>query len=157
MRFDHTYKDPSYIHSCDERKTISLVEKRKKYTGHNNANQTITVYRVDGGVIADHRQAKCDYAIHTGQTNHLYLIELKGSDYPHALEQIISTLDILLKQAGVSAEGVYARIILSKVRVPNIRVAQETRIRKMLKQLNGNAWDENCLKKETNIMTENIN
>jgi hypothetical protein len=150
MRFDDKYTDTSYIVSSDNRLSVSLEEKKKKYIGHNEIRQRINVYHVDGGIIVT-QQAKCDYAIHTAQTNNLYLIELKGSDYPHALGQILSTLDILLKQAGVSAEHVYARIVLSKVRVPNIRPAGETKLKEVLKLLKGS------LKKQSQEIKENIN
>lgn len=150
MRFDEKYTDTSYIVSSDNRLSVSLEEKKKKYIGQNEIRQRINVYHVDGGIIVT-QQARCDYAIHTEQTDNIYLIELKGADYPHALEQIISALDILLNQGGVSANHVYARIVLSKVRVPKIRPAVEAKLKEILKQLKGD------IKTQSQRMTENIN
>ncbi|MDR3269097.1 MAG: hypothetical protein LBT83_08535, partial [Tannerella sp.] len=77
----------SYIKSNDDRLRVSLSEKKSTYKGINRNRQTLIVYHVDGGITTDN-SARCDYAVYTKQTDHLYLIELKGSDYPHALEQL---------------------------------------------------------------------
>jgi hypothetical protein len=66
--------------------------------------------------------------------------------YSHALDQIINTITLLNPQVSV----VHARVVLSKVRTPNIRVTQEEKLKKLLRKYNGN------LVKKENKLEENI-
>jgi hypothetical protein len=151
MKFDDYYMDSSYIKSKDNRLWVSLSENKRTYRGINRNRQPLIVYHVDGGITTDN-SARCDYAVYT-KTDHLYLIELKGSDYPHALEQLTASIGNLLREVSVS--GVYCRIVLSRVRVPNIQSTQETGLKKLLYRSNG-AFNEAHLKKQNRILTEEI-
>lgn len=150
MTFDKKYQNPLFIISDDTRAVITLKDKRepRKYIGNNNQKKQITVYQIDNGILKDGE--KCDFGLYLPDQNELFLIELKGGDFTKALSQIHSTINVLLVKACVDTSKVHARIVLSRVRVPNIKSAAEIKLLKLLKELNG------TLKKESQVMVENL-
>ncbi|MDR2042209.1 MAG: hypothetical protein LBP98_07840 [Tannerella sp.] len=155
MKFDEYYL--TGIRSNDSRNEIVLREKGKTYRGRNPARRQIVVYRVDEGLIRGNTFAKCDYAVYTKQTDHVYLIELKGSDYGHALEQVNSTVGILLTRPELAPKEVNVRIVLSRynTRAPGYRFPSEIKLINKLKQING-SFKPHHLKKESHTLTEDI-
>lgn len=137
--FFNLYHDKKYIQSHDRRKNVALREKResREYYLHNQSEQEIVVYKMDGGLIDSDKEIKCDYGIYTEQ-DILYLIELKGSDYIHALEQILNTIDVLLKKPNISVKQLNARVVLSKYRTPDLLATQEKKLSRILKREYGN-------------------
>jgi hypothetical protein len=128
----------------DKRKNISLKDSGnpRKYIAQNPHGKGVVVYHIDGGLISDPKQSKCDYGLLT-ESDHLYLIELKGADYSHALEQITNTINLLMPNVA----SVHARVVLSKVRTPNIKVAGEKKLQKLLMKYNGD-----LIKKENQLV-----
>jgi len=60
-----------------------------------NPNQDrVLKIEVDGCVISDNNTPRCDYAIVPSNEVEIY-VELKGSDIPHAVQQIESTIGLL--------------------------------------------------------------
>lgn len=127
--FYNAYHDTGYIISHDNRKAVVLREPRESrvYRLENPSQKEVVVFRVDGGLISDNDVLKCDNGIYT-EDDILYLIELKGTDYIHALEQLLSTINILLQRPQVKVSRLNARIVLSKIRVPDIMPTQEKRL-----------------------------
>ena len=70
----------------------------------------------------------------------------------HALEQILSTIDVLLKKPNISVKQLNARIVLSKNRIPNLLVSKEKKLSRLLKQEYGNG----SLLKQTRKLEEKI-
>lgn len=138
-RFFNLYHDKKYIQSHDTRKNVALKEKResREYYLHNKSEQEIVIYKIDGGLIDNDKVIKCDYGIYT-ERDILYLIELKGCNYLHALEQILNTIDILLKKPNICVKQLNARIVLSRNRTPNILATQEKKLSSLLKREYGN-------------------
>lgn len=118
---------------------------------NNDSEKELVVYKIDGGILKSNEIIKCDYGIYTEQ-DVLFLIELKGSDYNHALDQIISTIDILLKNPSVKVKQLNVRVILSKCRIPNILVTQEKKLNNLLKTKYGNG----SICKQTKVFEEHI-
>ena len=88
-------------------------------------------------------------------TNQLFryqVVELKGADLDHALDQISSTINILLKQPSVKIERLNARIVLSKVRVPDMLSTKE----KQLKQLLQKSYGGGDYKKKCRVLVDTI-
>lgn len=135
--FKEKYTDPSYIESADRRKIVSLKDKgeARKYMGFNPKGLHLSVYRIDGGIIKSATAGKCDFAIYT-ESDVLYVIELKGQDYLHALEQLISTITLLITK-DLLPPVINARIVLSKVRVPNTLTTQQKKLMHLVKQYGG--------------------
>lgn len=134
LEFYKKHPDASCIRIDDNRSTVVLKDARepRKYIAQNIRKKGIVVYQIDGGLLKDATQLKCDYALLT-EDNHLYLVELKGSDYPHALEQIIHTIQVLEPEVNL----LNARVVLSKVRVPGLRVTQEVKLQNLLSRYHG--------------------
>lgn len=80
----------------------------------------------------------------------IYLIELKGANYNHALEQIDATLEKLIITPKVEMNSVHGKIVLTKGRVPGIKYSKEASLVKKLKKLNGS------LDSKTRIFEEEI-
>ena len=120
-----------------------------KWKGLNNKKKRVIKYRVDGGIITSMAESKCDYAVYV-EGDAIYLIELKGANYNHALEQIDATLDKLIKTPGIETSSVNGRIVLTRGRVPGIKYSKEASLEKKLKKLNGS------LDSKTRIFEEEI-
>lgn len=151
--FYKKYHDKDYIQSHDTRRNVILNDQREypKYCLRNNTEQEIVVYKIDGGLIKNNTSLKCDYGIYT-EHDVLYLVELKGGDYYHALEQIQSTIDILLKGPNIIVKQLNVRIVLSKTRTPNIVSTLEKKLNILLKKKYG----KGDILKRTRLLEETI-
>lgn len=151
MKFHEKYTDPVYIESDGQHSVVQASDKGSpcKWKGINSKKKRVIKYRVDGGMITSKAESKCDCAVHV-EGDDIYLIELKGSNYNHALEQIDSTLDKLIIAPNVETSSVNGRIVLTKGRVPGIKYSKEPSLIKKLKGLNGS------LQSKTRIFEEEI-
>lgn len=138
MKFYEKYTDSSYIESDGKHSIVQASDKGSscKWQGVNTAKKRVVKYRVDGGIISSQAEPKCDYAIYV-EGDRVYLVELKGSNYAHALEQIDATLDKLIRNPQIETSSVNGRIVLTKGKLPNLRYSKETSLNKKLKKLNG--------------------
>jgi len=129
LSFFDSYNNVAYIKSHDTRKKVVLREPKeaREYRLDNTSGKKIVVYTIDGGLINDNNVLKCDYGIYT-EDDILYFIELKGDDYVWALKQLLSTIDILLVRPQVNVNRFNARIVLSKMRVPDIIPVEEKKL-----------------------------
>ena len=151
--FFDVYHDINYILRHDCSKDIPLREKKENRTYRllNKSQKEIVVYKIDGGLINNNNVLKCDYGIYT-EDDWLFLIELKGNDLEHALDQINSTIDFVLKQTNTKVKKMNARIVLSKVSVPNIINSKE----KKLKQLLHKSYGGGDYKKQNRLLEDNL-
>lgn len=140
MKFTEKYNLPETIKSADTRKVVTLKEPRedRKYIAENPNQLFLTVYQVDGALLKSQNPGdkKCDYAIYTSNDD-LFLIELKGSDYSQALDQIKKTLDCLLIPGLDSLHSVNGRVVLSKTKVPATLETKEKKMMLLLRKLGG--------------------
>ena len=139
MKFSEAYTDNSYILSRDRRETIKFKEPKEKreYIADNIHKRHVVRYKVDDGIITSKALQKCDFAFYV-EDDRLYFIEMKGADYDHALDQIDSTITILLTNPQHTAASVNARVVLSKARTPDLKTNRERRLNVRLKKMNGN-------------------
>lgn len=151
--FFQAYHDTNYIQRHDCSKEISLREpgENRTYKFHNKSEKEIVIYKIDGGIINDKNMLKCDNGIYT-EDDWLFLIELKGADLNHALDQINSTIDILLKRPNRKVKKLNARIVLSKVSVPRISASKENK----LKQLLHKSYGGGDYKKQSRVLEDTI-
>lgn len=151
MKFYEVYTDHGYIESDGQHSIVQASDKGSpcKWKGLNNKKKRVIKYRVDGGIITSMAESKCDYAVYV-EGDAIYLIELKGANYNHALEQIDATLDKLIKTPGIETSSVNGRIVLTRGRVPGIKYSKEASLEKKLKKLNGS------LDSKTRIFEEEI-
>lgn len=104
-------------------------EKGRKFILKNKSNLFITKIKVDGELIKT--SERCDYAV-DAESKEIFLIELKGSDKPHACKQILATFNYFIN--NFSAKKWHARIILSKDRVPKLISNEEKRLIQLTKK-----------------------
>lgn len=151
--FYQAYHDKKYILRHDCSKIVPLREPRENrtYRLNNQSEKELVVYQIDPDLIKDEDVLKCDNAIYT-EDDILFLIELKGGDLTHAIKQINSTIDILLKQHNIKPKKLNARIVVSKVSAPNI----STSIENKLKQLLHKSYGGGNYKKQSRVLEESI-
>lgn len=138
--FYQEYHDSTYIISHDNRNEVVLMEpkqRKSRYKLINENNIEIVVYRVDGGIISRNEECKCDFAIYS-EKKILILVELKGGEYKHALEQLLNTIKLLFAKPEVKVQQLNARVVLSRMRVPNIQISKEKQLIRLLKTKYGN-------------------
>lgn len=124
--FFTAYNKIGYIKSHDTRKIVVLKDpgESREYRLENESNKELVVYSIDGSLINDNDVKKCDFGIFT-EDNELFLIELKGKNLVHAIDQLASTINILLFQPQVRVNKLNVRIVVSKVNAPDILTTKE--------------------------------
>ncbi len=121
---------------CDKRKFFIAEENKRKYVLNNVSQQRICKIKIDKGIIQDMNKNKCDYAFLVCAQKQLILVELKGTNFLHAVQQIISTIDLFA--AKIRGESISARIVLSKVDVPRLKNNPKfLKLKKIIKSRNG--------------------
>ena len=147
------YHDAACILRHDCSKEVSLHEpgESQTYRFHNKSGKEIVVYKIDGGLINNEDVLKCDNGIFT-EDNLLFLIELKGADLNHALDQINNTIDILIKRPSIKVKKLNARIVLSRVSIPRITASKENK----LKQLLHKSYGGGDYKKQSQTLEDSI-
>ena len=108
-----------YTEYCDRRHLSVAKNGSRKYELQNISNNRICKFHIDGGYITEDDVQKCDYGFLLCEKEHLILVELKGRHFSDALDQIFST--IVHKQHEIKDFILSARIVLTKVRVPDIQ------------------------------------
>lgn len=149
MKFTDLFTESRYIKFSDTRPkaVFTDLKESREYRVYNECGKLITGYRVDGGIITSLDISKCDFALST-EDDRIFLIELKGGNYKKALEQISNTVDLLIKNTGVTAKEVNGRIVLSKYKAPALFENEEKRLIAKLKKYGGNLRKKGCLLEE---------
>lgn len=101
---------------------IIKLQENKSTCIFNNPNQiSISVVKVDGGLITDNHQSKCDYLLHwqkEKESNKLeqvvFFVELKGGDIEKAFEQLNNTIQ-LTKQKFAEFQQKHCVVVCTKV------------------------------------------
>jgi hypothetical protein len=138
QEFETNYPDCTL---CSDGKKITVQENKRKYILNNLSAQQVCKIQIDGCVIDDQNQRKCDYLIIVCKTEdakeEMYFIELKGKDLISAVEQLTQTIEYFKPQI---IGKVFARAVLS--RVPNPKsIENDSRVKKLrslLKKYGGN-------------------
>lgn len=128
---------PQCLKSCDTRNIIVVEENKKQYRLQNKGD-VIAVYQVDGQMVDASDVVKCDNLIVDVISLLAILVELKGTDLRHALEQIEGTYARFSPVLG--RYRVFGRIITSpRTNVPNLKTdPQYMRIQKAFMRHGGN-------------------
>jgi hypothetical protein len=99
---------------------------------------------IDSGVVDTEDCNKCDYAFFLKDTKkHVILVELKGKNVGHALEQINATLQLEPLRDVFVNKIVYGRISCTSAAVPRIYSNMELNLRRKLLRLGGNLKIQN--------------
>lgn len=106
------------IKSSDCRSNVKCEERGKKYILENTLKKHIVSYRMDGGVIKTDKlvpsgTCKCDSLLVINSSEYdAILVELKGKDVAHAIEQIEGTL-VQFKEVFSGFKHIYARAVVT--------------------------------------------
>lgn len=79
---------------CDiNQKIIVCTENNKTYRAINSDENDVYQYKMDGDIIPKGSlEQRCDYVVENETKKNVYLIELKGGDIKHAVDQIEATV-----------------------------------------------------------------
>ncbi|BAZ27769.1 hypothetical protein NIES4074_01970 [Cylindrospermum sp. NIES-4074] len=149
------FRESECTEYCDTRRRIVARDSKNKqeYRLNNSTEQEICKIRVDGCLIIDKEGKKCDYLILSCQDKLAFFVELKGSDLKEAIRQIDSSLDKLLPT--MPDFKCYARVVLNKNPTPDINSSIEIKLKKRLKQQNGDNSRE-LIKYKSKVLEESI-
>lgn len=118
------------------KKNCPVSEKGRTYRLINNSEFHVKVFKVDGCLIKDNNQQKCDFLFIVEKTQECvaYFIELKGTGLTGAIQQIMNSIDILYKY--LHEHKIFARIVGRKV-TPDIK-SRRAKLDEKLKKFGGN-------------------
>jgi|GEM_PF-4267257 len=120
--FVEKHKGCSYSegHARPNGGTITHQEEGKEYRYEYNPGETFLKIRVDGGLVRNDNESRCDFLLlntsgmGTQQSNlHTIFIELKGTDIVKACQQLATTIKGFF--AEMQPAKLHARIVVSKV------------------------------------------
>lgn len=84
---------------CTEHQKVIVSTENKRTHRGINKESSVYHYKIDGDIISrDDLRLRCDYILENETKREAYIIELKGTDVEHAVEQIESTLIIFSKK-----------------------------------------------------------
>lgn len=76
-------------------KLIVSEEQKKKHVANNNDYNNVYHFKIDGDILPEGTSPqRCDFLLENETKHKAYLIELKGKNLNHAIEQIESTIKI---------------------------------------------------------------
>lgn len=100
---------------------IVCKENRSTYKYNNKSQHNVAKIKIDGGLLSDLTIKKCDWLLINWDNGISYFIELKGCDFRKAIEQIESSLNILLSDLRkLKVTVVNIRIVTTKT-YPNFK------------------------------------
>lgn len=83
-----------YSPHCEGKQSLFVSsENGCRHEGRNPSHNEVRQFKVDGEVFPKNNpKIRCDWLLLNDTKKHAYYIELKGSDIPHAIEQIETTI-----------------------------------------------------------------
>ena len=103
-------------------------ENGKQFRIEKPNNINLCKVQVDGCLINNNDVLKCDYLFKICQTNQVFLVELKGTDVIHAINQIVSTYEQIkgdLAQLASNYKGFIISSSVPRAAEQNFRKQQE--------------------------------
>lgn len=123
---------------CSERQAKIVSQDREsrnpcKHIAVNKNRSRVAQYQLDGQVFTGHEQ-RCDFLVMNQDKKSDYLIELKGSNVLHAMDQVLSSARLL--QDDLSDCDVFYRIIY-RSRTQEVRQSRIIRWKEKMGKKNG--------------------
>lgn len=110
-----------YPSLCKERQRVIVSRDngtKREHRAINAQSCSVSQYKIDGGVICD-ASPRCNFLVMNDDKQEAYLIELKGSDIEHALEQLEATADRLREE--LRTYRLRYRIVCSRARTQALK------------------------------------
>jgi hypothetical protein len=129
---------------------IVCKENRSTYKYNNKSRHNVAKIKIDGGLLPDLTIKKCDWLLINWDKGISYFIELKGCDFRKAIEQIESSLNILLSDLRkLKVTVVNIRIVTTKT-YPNFKQDNEyIKLNKQVIKTGGTLRHKNDLLEDT--------
>ena len=124
MIFDKTF---SHIGIHD--RTIVCEENNRKYIANNINNSIVYSFKIDGEIIKNSLQKRCDYLVENETSKNAFFVELKGVDIAAAFLQLRET--IILFADKLSEYKIHSRVVCSRVSTHSVNGSE---YRKLLKE-----------------------
>ena len=126
---------PDACRTSQDRRRILVLQGRKgekgpRFIAENPNERLLAVYRVDNCCL---KTEACDDLILLEDSD-AWVIERKGSDLSKAIAQLNSTLDAL--GPALHPRNLHARIVLNRVRTPDLGTTEEKRLKKRVTSYN---------------------
>lgn len=123
---------------CSERQSKIVSQDREsrnpcKHVAVNKDRSCVAQYQLDGQVFTEHEQ-RCDFLVMNRDKKSVYLIELKGSNVLHAMDQVLSSSRLL--QEDLAGWDVFYRIIY-RSRTQEVRQSRIVRWKEKMGKKNG--------------------
>lgn len=134
--------------SCKSDPAIVLRQKKSEFRLNNPGRKKICVVEIDNCYIKNSAR-KCDYAVMVCDLRIAYLVELKGCNVFHGIEQISSTINLI--GADFAGYAINARIVTTRISVPNLRNSpKHLQFQRMLRKYGGTCDHRN------GVLMENV-
>ena len=122
--------------SNDNRRIFTLKgEHRRSWTAENPGSHVGICLKIDGGLIKSTKQNKCDGGLLLDD-NRSFLVEFKGKDYEHAVEQLKATKRYFEDNYSEYEFKFFARIVGKSF--PKTSTTRQTAIRVLEKSFGKN-------------------
>ena len=99
-------------------RVIVCEENHMKYVAYNTKGAVVYKFKIDGEVIANSAQKKCDYLVENETAKDAYFVELKGADISTAFKQLLETLCLFATET--KGYSIHSRVVCSKVVTHNL-------------------------------------
>ncbi len=134
--------------TCNRNQEIVAREGRRAYRLQNPSQKLVCKVTIDGCYIS--KGKRCDYLIIDCEAEDARFVELEGSDFLRAVDQIAGTIAGLVREIR-HCRRVSARIVTSKITAPNVRnVPKVLKLKKLLRARGGD------LKYQSQVMQETL-
>ncbi len=132
---------------CGRHNVFVVNDKESEYRLKNPANKEICRTEIDNCYI--NQGKRCDCLLVACEAQNAYFVELKGSDFRHAIKQIDETVNRI--GGDLDGFGLFARVVLTKSPTPHLRnIPDVLKFEKRLKQRGGD------LKMKTILLVESV-
>lgn len=123
---------------CSERQSKIVSQDKEsrnpcKHIAVNKDRSRIVQYQLDGQVFTGHEQ-RCDFLVMNQDKRSAYLIELKGFNVVHAMDQVLSS-ERLLKEDLADCDVFYR--IIYRTRTQEVRQSRIIRWKEKMGKKNG--------------------
>lgn len=140
-------REKQCIAFTDDRPIVKCEERRKKYNLENDVDGVrVRKYTMDKGIVQNEAGFDaCDnlLAVYGEEIPKLIFVELKGSDYKHAVEQLYGTIRHFIPE--LKKHHIYARIVhtqgIPRIGNSGIQVDLERAVRNRGGNLKAREWN----------------